>query len=98
MRNEENSVQGEPAFVLGSMPIPASAQPLVDKMLALAAQAKSPTPNPSPQDLDVLAAESESLEAAGIPWEWRDALRRTLTPGNHFGAEEGHPCPGGYGA
>ena len=46
-----------------------------------------------PQDLDFLAAEHEALEAAGVPFEWRDALRKSLpaTP------EEGAPCPGGFG-
>ncbi len=50
-------------------------------------------PCTGPQDLDLMAAEHEALEAAGVPFEWRDALRKTLpaTP------EEGAPCPGGFG-
>ena len=50
-------------------------------------------PCTGPQDLDLMAAEHEALEAAGVPFEWRDALRRSLpaTP------EEGAPCPGGFG-
>jgi hypothetical protein len=50
-------------------------------------------PTLGPQDIDFLAAEAEALEAAGVPWEWREALRKSLpaTP------EEGAPCPGGGG-
>lgn len=51
-------------------------------------------PCTGPQDLDFMAAEHEALEAAGVPLEWRDALRRTLPAS----PEEGHPVPGGYGA
>lgn len=51
-------------------------------------------PCTGPQDLDLMAVESEALDAAGIPFEWRDALRRTVPAS----PEEGHPCPGGGGA
>ena len=62
----------------------------------------SPEPAPAPvnmpctgpQDLDFLDAEHEALEAAGVPFEWRDALRRTLPAS----PEEGHPIPGGGAA
>lgn len=50
-------------------------------------------PCASQQDIDFLAAESEALEAAGVPWPWRDALRRTVITS----PEEGAPCPGGFG-
>lgn len=52
----------------------------------------------SPQDLDFIAAESEALEAAGVPWEWREGLWRVFALADHIGPEEGHPCPGGFGA
>lgn len=52
---------------------------------------------PGPLDLDLLALEAEALAAAGVPWEWREALWRTFMPVDHFQPEEGHPCPGGYG-
>jgi len=32
-----------------------------------------------------------------LPVELAGAYLRTFTPPDHFGAEEGHPCPGGYG-
>lgn len=51
------------------------------------------SPCTGPQDIDLLAAESEAMEAAGVPWEWRDALRKTVTAA----PEEGAPCPGGFG-
>lgn len=47
-----------------------------------------------PQDLDFMAAEHEALEAAGVPFEWRDALRKSLPAS----PEEGHPIPGGGAA
>lgn len=49
---------------------------------------------PGPQDVDLLVMEADALAAAGVPWEWREALHRSLptTP------EEGAPCPGGFGA
>lgn len=33
-----------------------------------------------------------------LPPELADAFLRAFMPSDHFGAEEGHPCPGGYGA
>ena len=57
------------------------------------ASASMNMPCTGPQDLDFMAAEHEALEAAGVPWAWRDALQKSLpaTP------EEGAPCPGGFG-
>lgn len=52
----------------------------------------------SPQDMDLLALEAEAMTAASVPREWREALWRAFLPADHFRPEEGHPCPGGYGA
>jgi hypothetical protein len=50
-------------------------------------------PSPGPQDIDLLATEAEALEAAGVPWAYRDALRKSLPAVT----EDGAPCPGGFG-
>lgn len=72
------------------IPSPETEDPCGSAQTAAASLNIPPT---SPQDIDLLAAEAEALEAAGVPWEWRDALRKTMpaTP------EEGAPCPGGFG-
>ena len=51
----------------------------------------------SAQDLVLLDHELVALEVAGAPREILVGLA-ALHPRDHFGAEEGHPVPGGGGA